>query len=54
MIGKANKRMTHEDIKDRLTFFLLNFEDPEMEFETDEPYARYGKLKYRIIMVHLY
>ena len=28
MIGKANKRLTYEDIRDRLTFFLMNFEDP--------------------------
>lgn len=52
MLGKSSKRLTHDDVKERLTFFLLNFEDPELEYETEEAYSRLGKLKYRIMLVN--
>lgn len=51
MLGKSSKRLTLDDIKEKLTAFLLNFEDPEMDEEEMEPYCRLGKLKYRIAMV---
>jgi hypothetical protein len=35
MLGKSNKKLSHEDIKERLAFFLLNYEDPEMDFQTE-------------------
>jgi hypothetical protein len=51
MLGKSSKRLTIDDIKEKLSAFLLNFEDPEMDVEEMEPYCRLGKLKYRIAMV---
>jgi hypothetical protein len=30
MLGKSSKRLTLDDIKERLSTFLLSFEDPEM------------------------
>jgi hypothetical protein len=53
MLGKSSKRLNPEDIRERLTYFLINFEDPEMEVEEEEPYCRMGKFKYRIIMVNV-
>ena len=33
MLGKSSKRLTLDDIKEKLSAFLLNFEDPEMDEE---------------------
>lgn len=50
MLGKTGKRLTMDDMKERLAFFLMNYEDPEMIISEDECYARLGKLKYRIAL----
>lgn len=51
MNSSKPKRLNFSDIKERLTAFLLNFEDPELSPEPEECYARLGKLKYRIMLV---
>ncbi len=50
MIGKTGKKLNMDDIKERLAFFLMNYEDPQMTVSQDESYARLGKLKYRIAL----
>jgi hypothetical protein len=35
MLGKTGKRLTMDDMKERLAFFLMNYEDPEMMVSED-------------------
>ncbi len=35
MIGKTNKKLSHDDIRERLSFFLMNYEDPELDYEIE-------------------
>ena len=51
MIGKQQKRLSPDEIREKLKNFLLNFEDPALEPELEEPYDRLGRLKYLIILV---
>lgn len=51
MLGKTHKKLSPDEIKERLRNFLINFEDPNMEPEMAEPYDRLGRSKYMIMMV---
>lgn len=51
MFGKSYKKLTPEEIKERLRNFLISFEDTSMEPEMAEPYDRFGRTKYMIMMV---
>ena len=53
MIGKSNKRLNPDDIKERLQNFFLKFEDPNMEPMLEEPYDRLGQFKYLIQLVEV-
>lgn len=33
MLGKTSKRLNHDEIRERLKQFLINYTDPDMETE---------------------
>lgn len=53
MIGKKGYKLSPDQIQEKLKSFLLNFDDTEMEPELAEPYDRFGRMKYVIMMVIL-
>lgn len=53
MFGKTHKKLNPTEIRERLKNFLINFEDVGMEAELAEPYDRFGRHKYMIVLVHL-
>lgn len=52
MKGKSIKKWKFDDAKERLSQFLINFEDPTLDI-ADEPYDKLGRYKYQIIMVDI-
>lgn len=53
MIGKSSKRLSPDDIRERLKNFFLKFEDPNMDPMLEEPYDRLGQFKYLIQLVEM-
>lgn len=53
MFGKTHKKLNPTEIRERLKNFLINFEDVGMEAELAEPYDRFGRHKYMIVLVPL-